>query len=198
MDDRDLIVDWKIVLSLVKNLIFPIRLQSRDGARIIALLPNSSTKLLYDMASKLFPDYKIKCLKAGIPAKIIPFLDDSKVSNFVSKQEIIRVEFFKKPQDLTKMQTINSNSVQQYRDLAFDHNRLSKDIFKQKQEDYKKTEEDAFRIKEEARGGKTTTPTMQGFFEKGTRKPRKNQEVAFRIKEEAWGRKTTTRKPQTN
>ena len=166
MDDRDLIVDWKIVLSLVKNLIFPIRLQSRDGARIIALLPNSSTKLLYDMASKLFPDYKIKCLKAGIPAKIIPFLDDSKVSNFVSKQEIIRVEFFKKPQDLTKMQTINSNSVQQYRDLAFDHNRLSKDIFKQKQEDYKKTKKTHSELKKKLEEEKQQHQLCKDFLKK--------------------------------
>ena len=77
-------------------------LQSKDGRHIISLLSAASTKALYDSASKEFPDYSIESLKGGFPPITIPSSDDSKVSDFVSNQERIRVEFGKKHENVVK------------------------------------------------------------------------------------------------
>ena len=67
-------------------------LQSRQGRKVISLASTASTKELYESTSKEFGS-RVQRLKAGFPPKPIPSDDSTPISNFVSNQERIQVEF---------------------------------------------------------------------------------------------------------
>ena len=68
-------------------------LQSREGRRIISLLPTASTRELFESAAKEFTGFTVESLKGGgFPPKSIPS-NESPISDFCSNQERIRVEF---------------------------------------------------------------------------------------------------------
>mmetsp|Transcript_15870 Transcript_15870/g.18053 ORF Transcript_15870/g.18053 Transcript_15870/m.18053 type:complete len:625 (+) Transcript_15870:87-1961(+) len=70
-------------------------LQSRERRHVISLFPTASTRELYESASKEFPGNTIESLRGGgFPPQSIPS-NDSEISNFVSNQDRIQVEFAK-------------------------------------------------------------------------------------------------------
>jgi hypothetical protein len=68
-------------------------LQSREGRRIISLLPTASTRELFECAAKEFTGFTVESLKGGgFPPKSIPS-NEYPISDFCSNQERIRVDF---------------------------------------------------------------------------------------------------------
>lgn len=67
-------------------------LQSRQGRKVIKLVSTASTQELYESTSKEF-GLGIQSLKAGFPPKPIPSDTSTPISQFVSNQERIQVEF---------------------------------------------------------------------------------------------------------
>lgn len=67
-------------------------LQSRQGRKLISLASTASTQELYESTAQEF-GMGIERLKAGFPPKPIPSNASTPISNFVSNQERIQVEF---------------------------------------------------------------------------------------------------------
>eukprot|EP00537_Pseudo-nitzschia_pungens_P001245 CAMPEP_0172373002 /NCGR_PEP_ID=MMETSP1060-20121228/50097_1 /TAXON_ID=37318 /ORGANISM="Pseudo-nitzschia pungens, Strain cf. cingulata" /LENGTH=130 /DNA_ID=CAMNT_0013099195 /DNA_START=29 /DNA_END=418 /DNA_ORIENTATION=+ len=76
-------------------------LQSRQGRKVITLSSTASTKELYETASEGF-GVPVESLKGGFPPRPIPSNDSTPISDYVSNQERVQVEFSSSEKKISK------------------------------------------------------------------------------------------------